>query len=169
MLKAPTPKINIDKKILQPILKWELIGRLYAELDAKNFKAASKSDGKKRRNLNVTKLEDANKAGTAESLKCTLWVTEGDSAMAFAVKALGNIPKGRDVIGLFPLKGKPLNVMNADKIKIRENDEIKILKEVLGLKEGVNYLEDISNKLNKPISEMSSNEVIKYWNQSKSI
>ena len=32
-----------------------------------------------------------------------------------------------------------------------------------------NYLEDISNKLNKPISEMSSNELIKYWNQAKSI
>jgi len=141
-LKAPSPSFKIDEKILKPILKWELMARLYAELDAKNFRAASKSDGKKRRHINVTKLEDANKAGTVESKNCTLWVTEGDSAMAFAVKALGNIPRGRDYIGLFPLKGKPLNVMNASQDQIYGNDEINTLKEVLGIKERVNYLDD---------------------------
>ena len=141
-LKAPSPTFKIDEKILKPILKWELMARLYAELDAKNFRAASKSDGKKRRHINVTKLEDANKAGTVESKNCTLWVTEGDSAMAFAVKALGNIPRGRDYIGLFPLKGKPLNVMNASQDQIYGNDEINTLKEVLGIKERVNYLDD---------------------------
>ena len=142
-LRTPTPKIDIDEAILKPILRWELLARLYAELDAKHFKETSKSDGKKRRHVNVSKLEDANFAGDGEKgLKCTLWVTEGDSAMSFAVKALSFIPDGRDYIGLFPLKGKPLNVMNAPVPQIANNSEINSLKKVLGLREGVNYLEE---------------------------
>ena len=141
-LRSPTPKINIGEKGLKPILKWELLARLYAELDAKHFKEASKSDGKKRRDIRVNKLEDANEAGDKESSKCTLWITEGDSAMGFATQALEHIPEGRKYIGIFPLKGKPLNVMNATVPQISQNDEINSLKQALGLREGVNYLDD---------------------------
>ena len=144
-LKAPTPKINIDEKILKPIMNWELIARLYAELEAKQFRAASKTDGKKKRFLTgMNKLEDANKAGTNESTNCTLYVTEGDSAQTFASKLLSCIPggKGRDYIGTYPLRGKMLNVMNAPFIQINENREINELKKVLGLREGVNYMID---------------------------
>jgi DNA topoisomerase-2 len=142
-LKAPIPKITIDEKILRPIMKWDLVNRLYAELDAKLFRSASKTDGKKRRHLNgLGKLEDANKAGTNESTNCTLYITEGDSAQTFANKLLSHIPngKGRDYIGTYPLKGKPLNVMNAPPMQINENKEINDLKQVLGLREGVDYL-----------------------------
>ena len=31
------------------------------------------------------------------------------------------------------------------------------------------YLENMSNKLNKPISEMSSSELMKYWDEAKVI
>lgn len=143
-LKAPTPKIVIDEKILRPILKWELVNRLFAELEAKNFKAAAKSDGKKKRFLTgMEKLSDANKAGTNESSECILFLSEGDSAKTFVMKLCSYIPggKARDVMGVYPLKGKPLNVMNAPPIQVNDNKEIKDLKQILGLKEGVNYLE----------------------------
>ncbi len=138
-LRSPTPKITIDEKALKPILKWELLARLYAELDAKHFKEASKSDGKKRGNISVNKLEDANEAGFAGSLKCTLYITEGDSAMGFAVQALKHIPGGRKHVGIFPLKGKPINVMNATVLKISKNSEIISLKKALGLREKIDY------------------------------
>lgn len=144
-LKSPTPKIDIDEKILNPIMRWELVGRLYAELDAKLFRNASKSDGKKKRHLTgMGKLEDANLAGTAESINCTLYVTEGDSAQTFANKLISYVPsgKGRDYIGTYPLKGKPLNVMNAPAMQINENKEINDLKKVLGLREGIDYMID---------------------------
>jgi len=145
-LRSPTPKIDIDDQILQPIMNWELISRLYAELEAKQFKAASKTDGKKKKYINIAKGEDANKAGTPESSKCTLYVTEGDSAMGFAVKAVSLIPKGRDFIGIYPMKGKPLNVMNANHKQIAENSEIIDLKNMLGLRERVNYLDEENYK-----------------------
>jgi DNA topoisomerase-2 len=59
----------------------------------------------------VPKLEDANDAGTRNSLDCTLILTEGDSAKTLAVSGLGVV--GRDKYGVFPLRGKLLNVREA--------------------------------------------------------
>lgn len=143
-LKAPTPKVVIDEKILNNINKWELVSRLYAELEAKMFRAASKTDGKKKKHIGMEKLTDANKAGTNESVNCSLYVTEGDSALTYAYKLSRFFPNdvGPDYIGLMPLRGKPLNVMNAPALQIAENKEIKALKKVLGLREGIDYTID---------------------------
>ncbi|KAK6048200.1 DNA topoisomerase II [Cooperia oncophora] len=56
----------------------------------------------------IPKLEDANDAGTKNSQLCTLILTEGDSAKTLAVSGLGVV--GRDRYGVFPLRGKLLNV-----------------------------------------------------------
>lgn len=58
--------------------------------------------------LGIEKLEDANKAGTNESLKCLLILTEGDSAKSLAMAGLETI--GRDYFGVYPCRGKLLNV-----------------------------------------------------------
>lgn len=71
-----------------------------------------KCSGKKTSKLKgVAKLEDANDAGTKNSSQCTLILTEGDSAKTLAVSGLGVV--GRDKYGVFPLKGKMLNVREA--------------------------------------------------------
>lgn len=59
----------------------------------------------------IPKLDDANDAGTRNSRDCTLILTEGDSAKSLAVAGLGVV--GRDKYGVFPLKGKVLNVREA--------------------------------------------------------
>lgn len=59
----------------------------------------------------IPKLDDANDAGTKNSRDCTLIVTEGDSAKALAMSGLSVV--GRDKYGVFPLKGKLLNVRDA--------------------------------------------------------
>lgn len=61
--------------------------------------------------LGIPKLEDANEAGRPQSLSCTLILTEGDSAKTLAVAGLGVV--GRDYYGVFPLRGKLLNVREA--------------------------------------------------------
>ena len=61
-----------------------------------------------KRTVSVPKLEDAHNAGSAKSSDCTLILTEGDSAKALAVCGLEVI--GRENFGVFPLKGKILNV-----------------------------------------------------------
>ncbi len=100
-----------------------------------------KTDGKKQVKIaGIPKLEDANKAGTKESGKCTLILTEGDSAKATAMAGLGVV--GRDYWGVFPLKGKLLNVREAGAAQLLANEEIKHLKMIMGLKQGEDYSSD---------------------------
>lgn len=68
--------------------------------------------------VGIPKLEDANEAGTRNSVDCTLILTEGDSAKSLAVSGLGVI--GRDRYGVFPLRGKLLNVREASHKQVSE-------------------------------------------------
>ncbi|XP_071822876.1 DNA topoisomerase 2-alpha-like isoform X2 [Apostichopus japonicus] len=79
----------------------------------------------------IPKLDDANDAGTRFSKDCTLILTEGDSAKSLAVSGLGVI--GRDRYGVFPLRGKVLNVREASHKQIMENAEINNVIKIIGL------------------------------------
>ncbi|KAL3915219.1 MAG: hypothetical protein SGILL_005751 [Bacillariaceae sp.] len=85
----------------------------------------------KRQLLSIPKLEDAHDAGSDTSADCTLILTEGDSAKALAVAGLEVI--GRDQYGVFPLRGKFLNVRHASVDQLGRNEEVKALIAILGL------------------------------------
>lgn len=109
-----------------------------------------KSDGAKRTRYVVTrstllilsisgivKLEDANNAGGRNAKQCTLILTEGDSAKALAVSGLSVV--GRDHYGVFPLRGKLLNVREAGHDQIVKNVELQHIKQIMGLKHNQEY------------------------------
>lgn len=79
----------------------------------------------------IPKLEDANDAGGKLSSECSLILTEGDSAKALAVSGLSVI--GRDKWGVFPLRGKVLNVRDATLKQMMANEEIQNLIKIIGL------------------------------------
>uniref|UniRef100_A0A8C7QEQ9 DNA topoisomerase 2 n=1 Tax=Oncorhynchus mykiss TaxID=8022 RepID=A0A8C7QEQ9_ONCMY len=85
----------------------------------------------------VPKLDDANDAGGKNSHGCTLILTEGDSAKTLAVSGLGVV--GRDRYGVFPLRGKMLNVREATHKQIMDNAEINNVIKILGLQYKKNY------------------------------
>jgi DNA topoisomerase-2 len=85
----------------------------------------------------IVKLEDANNAGGRNAKNCTLILTEGDSAKALAVSGLAVV--GRDEYGVFPLRGKLLNVREAGHDQIVKNVEIQHIKQILGLKHNQDY------------------------------
>lgn len=87
--------------------------------------------------LRIEKLDDANFAATAKGPDCTLILTEGDSAKALAVSGLSVV--GRDFYGVFPLKGKLLNVREASTAQIKANEEIQKIAEIVGLQIGKQY------------------------------
>ena len=101
-------------------------------------KELSKTDGKKKKSVGIEKLFDAENAGTKNSNNCVLILTEGDSASATAICGLSKI--GRKNYGVFPLRGKLLNVREASVDKINKNEEFKNIKEILGLKNNTKYL-----------------------------
>ncbi|XP_077595631.1 DNA topoisomerase 2-alpha [Stigmatopora nigra] len=92
----------------------------------------------------VPKLDDANDAGGKNSIGCTLILTEGDSAKTLAVSGLGVV--GRDRYGVFPLRGKLLNVREATHKQIMENAEINNVIKILGLQYKKNYSDPDSLK-----------------------
>lgn len=81
--------------------------------------------------LGIPKLEDANEAGGKNSHECTLILTEGDSAKSLAVAGLSVI--GRDRYGVFPLRGKVLNVRDANFKQVTGNAEIQSMLKIVGL------------------------------------
>lgn len=85
----------------------------------------------------LPKLSDANNAGTRNASNCTLILTEGDSAKSLAVAGLSVI--GRDNYGVFPLRGKLLNVREAKHDQIMKNEEIQNIKKILGLQHNKDY------------------------------
>ena len=123
------------KKILD---KTDLMERVLSFTEFKLTKETKKTDGQKRSRLrDIPKLDDANHAGTAKSETCTLILTEGDSAKTMAVSGLSVV--GRDTYGVFPLRGKVLNVKEATQSQIMNNAEITHLKKILGLETGKHY------------------------------
>jgi DNA topoisomerase-2 len=128
-----------DEKFLKDIIKntgivESVINWLEHRQDAKLHKQSGSKTSKLK---GIPKLDDANDAGTKNSVNCTLIVTEGDSAKALAVAGLGVI--GRDRYGVYPLKGKMLNVREATTKKMTENSEISQLVKILGLNYGEKY------------------------------
>ena len=118
-------------------------GILNVLLDYLKFKEESllmkKTDGKKVNAIKgIPKLEDAEWAGTKKSTMCKLILTEGDSAKALAMS--GRSVVGNQKYGIFPLKGKLLNVRGASPKELLNNEEIINLKKILGLKHGKQYL-----------------------------
>ena len=94
---------------------------------------------KKQRLLGIPKLEDANLAGTGNSKKCTLILTEGDSAKTLAMSGIQIV--GRDHFGVFPLKGKLLNVRDAPTSQIIGNQEVQNVMKIIGLQLGKDYMQ----------------------------
>jgi DNA topoisomerase-2 len=93
-----------------------------------------------RHSVTVPKLVDAHQAGKSKSKDCTLILTEGDSAKSLAISGLSVLgPIGGELYGVFPLRGKLLNVREASHDLIMRNEEISNLKQILGLKEGHTY------------------------------
>ena len=87
----------------------------------------------------VPKLEDAEDAGGPNAAACTLIITEGDSAKALAVAGLAVV--GRRTYGVFPLRGKPLNVRDVSLQRTSANEEMIGLMRALGLTPGASYAE----------------------------
>jgi len=112
--------------IVESVLAWSK----FKQDQQKGSKLSAKKTNKIK---GISKLEDANNAGTRNSLDCTLVLTEGDSAKSMAVAGVGAVEKGRDIFGVYPLKGKLLNVREASHKQIMENKEINELVKIVGL------------------------------------
>lgn len=130
-------KCELGDKFLKKVAESEAIQNIMEFAERKADKLMAKSDGSKRSRVSNNKLVEANLAGTRRGHECTLILTEGDSAKGLAVS--GRTALDPDRIGVFPLRGKLLNVRDASIDQITKNQEIQNIKQFLGLKHKQNY------------------------------
>lgn len=149
--------VTISPKFIDSLVKAGVLDEAQAILDAKNARDAKKTDGAKKRTIQgLPKLEDALWAGTARSKECTLILTEGDSAATSAIAGLKVV--GRERQGIFPLKGKILNVKDISRDKFNGNEELAAIKKILGLEQGKKY-ENVDSLRQGRILIMSDQDV----------
>jgi DNA topoisomerase-2 len=135
-------KCEVSDKFIDKLYKSGIVDKALSLTEFHDQKKLVKTDGKKTSKLIIPKLDDANFAGTKNSHECTLILTEGDSAKTMAISGLSVV--GRDKYGVFPLRGKIMNVKDASLQKISDNAEITALKKILGLEQNKKYA-DISS------------------------
>ena len=141
-------KCELSPKFLKQVEKSDVVETILSFAAFKAQRELKGKGGTKKRKLHgIEKLDDANHAGTAKSKDCTLIITEGDSAKSLAMSGLSVV--GRDYYGVFPLRGKPLNVRDATHKQVMDNKEIKNVVDILGLKHGVKYDETNIKTLRK--------------------
>ena len=134
---------KLTDKFFDGLVKMGLLERVLETYQFKESKQIKKTDGKKKNRLyGIPKLDDANEAGGKRSSECTLILTEGDSAKAMAIAGLSVV--GRDLYGVFPLRGKVINarekiLSKVGKAQVMNNQELIYMKQILGLEQDAIY------------------------------
>ena len=141
-------KCEVTDKFIEKVAKMGVMDAACAITEVKEFKAAKKSDGTKVKSIRgIPKLTDANWAGTERSKDCVIIFCEGDSAKAGIISGLSS--EDRNIFGVYPMKGKILNVRGETAKTLADNKEITEIKKILGLEAGKKYLsmEDVYRSL----------------------
>jgi len=141
-------KCDVSDKFIEKVAKMGVMDAALQITEVKENKAAKKTDGTKSKSIRgIPKLTDANWAGTEKSSSCVLIFCEGDSAKTGVISGLSS--EDRNIFGVYPLKGKVMNVRGELQKKVSENKEIAEIKKILGLESGKTYtsLEDVNKSL----------------------
>ena len=141
-------RCDVTDKFIEKIAKMGVMDAACAITEIKENKAVKKTDGVKSKSIRgIPKLDDANWAGTEKSKDCILILCEGDSAKTGIIAGLSK--DDRNVVGVYPLKGKVMNVRGEKTTKISENKEIAEIKKILGLESGKTYtnIQDVNRNL----------------------
>ena len=138
---------DVSTKFIEKLAKMGVMSVACSLTEVKENKAAKKTDGTKCKTIrNIPKLVDANYAGTNKSNECILILCEGDSAKSGIISGLSR--EDRNIIGVYPMKGKMFNIRGENVTKIAENKEITEIKQILGLEHGKIYsANDVNTKL----------------------
>jgi DNA topoisomerase-2 len=130
---------TVSDAFIEKIAKMGVMDMACSLTEAKENRLAKKTtDGSKTKTIRgIANFIDANYSGTPQSKDCILILCEGLSALSGIVSGLSS--EDRNTIGIYPLKGKLLNVRGEQLKKIAENKEITDIKKILGLESGREY------------------------------
>jgi DNA topoisomerase-2 len=133
-------KPEISNKMINKIMNSEIVESILNYIKAKELMELAKINKQtKSTKVKIEKLNDAYYAGTEKSIECSLYLSEGDSARNNISAGIQALKDGKDYNGTYALRGKMLNVREADNTKIIKSDEISNIVTALGLVVGKKY------------------------------
>jgi DNA topoisomerase-2 len=138
----------VTDSFIEKIAKLGIMETAVGLTEVKDLRLVKKTDGIKTKTIRgIPNLIDANYSGTQQSKDCSLILCEGLSALSGIVSGLSS--DDRNTIGIYPLKGKLLNVRGEQIKKIADNKEITDIKKILGLETGMVYesIDDVNKCL----------------------
>lgn len=147
ILKSPKPEITgkeVTDKEVKEIMKWEFVQHLEEKLLAKKSRTQSKSETGKITGFGM-KLKEAGWAehkDLKKRMQTIIYITEGISAKATSIAGTQNMENGHDIAGHYAIRGKFPNAERVSSLKLRENEEVKHLIKIIGLRFGVDYTLD---------------------------
>lgn len=115
----------IGSEIIHSILDWATAKQQADEL------AELRKKNKETDKVNIKKIPKFHDATTKDRSEAMLFLAEGDSALTPLLGA-----RNPQTMGLFPLKGRPINVSSIPLKKVKENDEFERIRTIMGLKYG---------------------------------
>jgi DNA topoisomerase II len=137
-LKTP---IEVDPKVIESMMKWDIESVLWGELLEKNNKLLSSTMKRKKGRVPSNKLTDANDAAEGKNQdKCTLYIVEGHAASLYIETRINLSRDGLNKNGCLQLKGKPLNISDTSFEELIDNKEFELIVSALGLEEGMDYM-----------------------------
>lgn len=124
-------QFEVSKKIIQSILKSEIVNSILDWIDQKKSAENNKLERELNKKLSKIKVEKLIDAKGKDRWKCSLGLFEGDSAA-------GAFRKFRtpELMGAFSLRGKFINVSEITNQKLVQNTEAVNLMAAIGLKLG---------------------------------
>jgi len=128
-------EIVISEKTIKKILNSEILKSVIDWIEAKKIAEENKQLRLLNKNASKASLKGILKfkdCSSKDREKCVLFLAEGDSA----ANPL-NATRDPKTMGVFALKGKPINVHGVSASKLLENDEFKNILAILGLSIGV--------------------------------
>ena len=129
---------EVSSSLIDKLAKMGILNTSCELSEIKDKKNAKKTDGNKKNNIRgIPKLVDANFAGTSKSNETMLLLCEGDSAKAGILSGLST--QDRNIIGVYPMRGKLFNVRGENQKRINDSKEITEIKKIMGLETGKVY------------------------------
>jgi DNA topoisomerase-2 len=149
-LAGPTKlEVKVNPSTIANITKWSIIQTIKEAHENKSLASMSKNTTRNKKNVNVEGLSDSNYARLGKyNSECILCITEGLSAKTYVIKGINQGlmgKKGKDWIGVLPIRGKFINPQGRAADTVAKNKEVSSLIEALGLQMKKDYSKDISS------------------------
>lgn len=139
MLQSNVGDFELSESFIRRLLKSDIVEEITERILTRNKHQIQKNLNKSKNNLRIKKLDDANMAGTRESKKCLLFLTEGDCLQEDTMITI---------------------IRDGEKMEIKIKD-LRIDDAVITHNSNIGYVNNISKKIEKSVKiKLKNNNIL---------